>query len=182
MRKAILLLSIIFITLNLFAQEKDEVKTKYQKFTSKSGSMIKFFRTSLPSINSKYETAECNIRKIVIDSKEAQYYCVISFKTKYASPTAFIAYEDLKEINKAIQKLKFDASEDVKQPLEYVENKFATEDGFEVGYYVTESTAYWYTSLEKYGSDKNLYFDSIEQLENNLKLAQDKIETMQKIK
>ena len=39
----------------------------------------------------------------------------------------------------------------------YIENKFVTEDGFRIGYYVDEGKLRWYLRLEKYGSGNSVF-------------------------
>ena len=63
-----------------------------------------------------------------------------------------IEYSDLVEINKALIKLGSEVNIDVASEPDYLENKFKTVDGFEVGYYISEGQAHWFLKLERYSS------------------------------
>ena len=61
-----------------------------------------------------------------------------------------IEYSDLVEINKALTKLASEVEADVASNPDHLENKFRTEDGFEVGYFVSKGEANWYLKLVRY--------------------------------
>lgn len=61
-----------------------------------------------------------------------------------------------------------------------MENKFITEDGFQVGYYVSKGKAYSYIKLERYGSDATLFIDDGDVIETAFTDAKNKIEELMK--
>jgi hypothetical protein len=59
---------------------------------------------------------------------------------------------------------------------DYLENKFVTVDGFQVGYYIDKGTVHWYVRLEKYGS--TLFIDKYETIETAFSEAKNKIDSL----
>ncbi|MCL1484538.1 MAG: hypothetical protein MH208_09330 [Marinobacter sp.] len=96
--------------------------------------------------------------------------------------TASIEYSDLLEVIKALNSLKSEVESDIRSDPDYMENKFITEDGFQLGYYITKGKATWYLKLEKYGSDKTLFINDLEKIERNFLDAKNKIEELKNLK
>lgn len=59
---------------------------------------------------------------------------------------------------------------------DYMEKKFITVDGFQVGYYVSKGKASWYIKLEKFGSDNTLFINDGEIIETAFTEAISKID------
>ena len=55
---------------------------------------------------------------------------------RIGTASVYIAYSDLMEINKAIKKLRFEASEDCLKQPEYIKNQFITDDNLVICYWV----------------------------------------------
>lgn len=66
---------------------------------------------------------------------------------------------------------------DIQSNPDYLENKFITEDGFQIGYYVSKGKASWYIKLERYGSS-TVFVKNAEALISAFKNAQSKIEEL----
>jgi len=148
----------------LYAQdtkkEAETIKTKMDAFASKTGTIIKFTDSSLGGIKTIYgELCDTRIRKINSGTMATFFYQIVK-KGKYTNSTASIEYTDLLEVIKAMQTLMVEVEKDVALNPDYLENKFVTVDGFQVGYYVSEGKSSWYLKLEKYGSDNTLFIDS----------------------
>jgi hypothetical protein len=177
-------LSSLMFTLAALSQDakKDSQKseTKIEAFASKTGVIVKFIDINLPNLKLAYgSVAETRIRKI-ISGPESRYFYQIESQGKYSSNTASIEYSDLIEIIKAIKILKTDIDKDITLNPDYLENKFTTTDGFQVGYYMSKGKASWYLRLEKYGSDNTIFVkdgDDVEVACNNAKI---KIEELKK--
>ena len=88
-----------------------------------------------------------------------------------------IEYSDLVEINKALAKLASEVDADIASNSDYLENKFRSVDGFEVGYYVSKGDAHWYLKLERYSSSTVFIKDQASIIEA-FKEAQTKIEEL----
>ncbi|WP_299278373.1 hypothetical protein [uncultured Psychroserpens sp.] len=162
---------------NTYGQEQKKENSKIQEFASKKGTIIKFENYKLDNIRLTYGMAESEIRKIIVGD-EAQYFLQISKKGKYDTKTASIAYEDIIEIQKALKNLSQQSEIDINTISDYLENKFVTEDGFQIGYYINKGKIRWYASLEKYGSDNTIFFKDFETVEIAFHLGKTKIEEL----
>ncbi|WP_299798537.1 hypothetical protein [uncultured Maribacter sp.] len=150
-----------------------------EQFASQSGVITKFTDTNLSNLKAGYTVAETRIRKLN-SADNVKYFYQIEKPGKYGSSTASIIYSDLLEIIKAFNSLKSEVDNDVSNNPDYLENKFITEDGFQLGYYVSKEKATWYIKLEKYGSDKTLFIKDLKQIESNFTEAKNKIEELKK--
>ena len=88
-----------------------------------------------------------------------------------------VEYSDLVEINKAISRLVADVDADVATNPDYLENKFRTADGFEIGYYVSKQKPHLYIKLERYSSS-TVFLKSQQDVVDAFKAAQTKIEEL----
>lgn len=183
-KKTTLILSAFLLTVTAYTQdvkkEAQKVETKMEAFASKTGTIVKFIDTKLPDLKLSYgSVAETRIRKIV-NGPEARFFYQIESQGKYSSSTASIDYADLVEVIKAIKSLKAEVDKDVALNPDYLENKFTTVDGFQVGYYVSKGKASWYLSLEKYGSDATIFVKDGDSIETVFTEAKNKIEELKK--
>jgi hypothetical protein len=184
MKKYLLLFLSIFIFSSSFAQEaKKEIekeKTKMEAFASKTGTIIKFTDVKLSGIKASYiGLSETRIRKIT-STNSTGYFFQIEKTGKYDNSTASIEYTDLVEIIKALLALKTDVDRDIISSPDYLENKFTTVDGFQVGYYISKGKATWFIKLDKYGSENTLYIESYEIIETSFNEAKNKIDELKK--
>lgn len=183
MKKIILTTFMFFLCYNAFAQEvkkeSDNVKTKMDAFISKTGTIIKFKDTKLATIKGSYGGAESRVRKIN-NGTQAVFFYQIDKPGKYSNTVASIEYNDLVEVIKAIKVLKNDVEKDTKDNPDYLENKFTTIDGFQVGYYISKGKANWYLKLEKYGSDNTLFIESGDYIETIFTEGKNKIDELKK--
>lgn len=170
------LISIFFLT-SIFAQDVKDAETKMTEFASKTGVIIKFEDYNLPDLKLTYGLAENKIRKLKSGNVE-KYFFQISKKGKYGEKTASIAYEDLIETQKALISLKNQAIADSSTTSDYIENKFVTDDGFRVGYYVSKGKLNWYMVLEKYGSDNTIFIKNVSDIEQALNSAKQKMDKL----
>lgn len=88
-----------------------------------------------------------------------------------------IEYSDLVEINKALAKLVTEVDADCAVDPDYLENRFITDDGFQIGYYVSKGKASWYLKLERY-SNSTVFIKNAAELTTNFTAAQKKIEEL----
>jgi hypothetical protein len=183
MKKSTILMALLLGSATLFAQdvkkEAETVKTKIDMFSSKTGTITKFVNTKLPNLKTSYGVAETEIRKI-INGTNPIYFYQIKKGAKYGNSTASIEYNDLLEILKALKALQPEVEKDIATNPDYLENKFITADGLQVGYYVKEGKASWYIKLEKYGSDNTLFIDSGAIIETAFTEAKNKIDELKK--
>ena|SRR5690554_5987285 len=182
-RKFFLISTLTIMSVATYGQdvkkEAENIKTKMDVFASKTGSITKFVDTKLPNLKATYGSAQTRIRKITNGTTSAFFY-QIEKEGKYSSNTASIEYSDLTEILKALKVLKTDVANDVSANPDYMENKFVTVDGFQVGYFISGGKASWYIKLEKYGSDNTLFIDNGDTIETAFTDAKNKIDELKK--
>jgi len=177
-----LIIIITLITINLSAQDiKNENKkeSKIDSFVSKTGIVFKYIDYSLPGLKSNYGIADAKIRRI-IRGGETKFFFLISKEEKYGTKVASIAYEDLLETIKALASLQKEVADDLALNPDYLENKFVTEDGFKLGYYISKGKLQWYMVLEKYGSENTIFFNDVADIAKAFAAAQSKIEELKK--
>jgi hypothetical protein len=168
-------------SMSLIAQdikkEAEKVPTKMDLFSSKTGSITKFIDTKLPNLKTSYGGAETRIRKINNGVTFAYFY-QIEKEGKYSNSTASIEYNDLLEVIKALKALKPEVEKDIAANPDYLENKFVTVDGFQIGYFVRGGKSTWYIKLEKYGSENTLFIEDGDTIESAFVQAKSKIDEL----
>lgn len=178
MKKLFIVNGLLLISMVIFGQDTKEANTKMDAFASKMGVIIKYVDYSLPNLSLNYGgVSETKVRKFIIGS-DIGYFYQISFKGQYNTKTASIAYEDLLEVIKAIQTLKTESATDQSSNPDYLENKFVTDDGFQLGYYVSSGKLKWYLVLEKYGSGNTIFINDVTTIETAFNGAKEKIESL----
>ena len=178
MKKFLVVLAML-LPLVSFAQQEDAKKqmTKFEEFTSKTGSIIKFTDVSLSRMSLVYGSLDTGIR-ILKGSPNAYFYRLEESETSSRlGHIAMIEYSDLVEINKALEKLASEVDADIAANPDYLENKFRTVDGFEVGYFISKGKANWYLKLERY-SNSTVFVKSQAIVMEGFKNAQAKIEEL----
>ncbi|MDB2408395.1 hypothetical protein N9W09_01255 [Crocinitomicaceae bacterium] len=182
MKKSLTILTLLLTTYTFsqdIKKESEKEKTKMETFASKTGVITKFTDSQLSNLTSSYTVSETRVRTIN-SGDNVSYFYQIEKPGKYSNSTASIEYSDLLEVIKAFNRLKSEVDNDVATNPDYLENKFITEDGFKLGYFVSKGKATWYIKLEKYGSDKTLFIKDLEKIESNFLEAKNKIEELQK--
>lgn len=181
--KNILLFFVMFLSTfqSVSAQNNGGVKelTKFETFSSKTGSIVKFVDVKMPNMSKSFMgSLETGIRTIIRQPESAYFYRIEEPETQRSiSHIAMIEYSDLVEINKAITRLTAEVDNDCQSNPDYLENKFRTEDGFEVGYYVSKGKASWFLKLERYSSS-TVFIKNKEELVTAFSNAQHKIEEL----
>lgn len=179
----LMLLSLTSFTIT-FAQdvksEANKIETKMEIFVSKTGVIHKMLDYKLPILKLYLgEIAETRVRVITSGSDRAYFY-QIEKAVSYGKKTASIEYTDLLEVIKALESLKLQVEADIAINPDYLENKFTTVDGFQVGYYVSQGKSKWFLTLQKYGSDNSIFINDAITIENAFIEAKNKIELLQK--
>ncbi len=179
--KKILLSLMLLIPLACYSQNNEDAKklTKFEEFSSKTGSITKFIDVTLPNIPRSYSgTLETGVRTISGSQKNMYFYRIEESETSSRNGhIAMIEYSDLVEINKALDRLIKEVDLDIQSKPDYLENKFVSNDGFQIGYYVSKGKAAWYMKLERYASS-TVFPKSAEDLIPAFKNAQSKIEEL----
>lgn len=179
MKKILVILALV-LPLVSFAQTSGDAKklTKFEAFSSKTGAIVKFVDVKMPNIPMNFMgSLESGIRTIK-GGQNAYFYRIEEAETsRSVSHIAMIEYSDLVEINKALAKLTSEVDADCAENPDYLENKFRTVDGVEVGYYVSKGKASWFMKLERYTSS-TVFIKSKEALVEAFTNAQKKIEEL----
>ena len=170
-----LIITILFSTSFLFAQDEKSI-SKFERFISETGSLTRVEHFNLPDIVAYSEKLKNKV--IVIHSlDEKAYFYQISKSGKYKDKKATITKDDLSEIIRALLSL-IKESENIKTESDYMESKFTTEDGFRVGFAISNGGITWFITLEKYGSDSSVLFKNYNQLSLSLHTAKKKIDEL----
>lgn len=173
MKKLIISLALILPLLSYAQDDTEKKQTKFEQFISKTGKISKFLDVNMPKLG----YLETSIRIVMGEEKNAYFYRIEKPETSTTnSRIAMIEYSDLVEINKALTKLLSEDEADCASNPDYLENRFITEDGFKIGYYVDKGRANWFITLEKYS--KSTVFLKRELLAEAFPAAQKKIEEL----
>jgi len=177
----LILLILFFSNLASAQDRKKEIKsaeTKMESFASRTGTITKFIDFKMPSLKLFLgEIAETRVRKVIVGN-ELKYFYLIEKASKNTNTTAAIEYVDLLEVINALAILKGEALADQSSQPDYLENKYITSDGFQLGYYVTEGKGKWYIKFDRYGSDNTVFINDVQTIEVSLNAARTKIEEM----
>ena len=157
----------------VFPQDEKSI-TKMDKFVSNTGQIMTLENFKLPALKSKYSNLEVKVRRAT-SQDEISFFLMITKPDKYSGKTGSIAEEDLEEIINALNVL-IEKSKTVKKVSDYLETKFTTDDGFEVGYYIDKKPV-WFIKLERYGSS-TVFFDNYNQIKTTMSLALAKIKEL----
>jgi hypothetical protein len=178
MKTIITILSIAILSTSLSAQDAKDAATKMDAFASKTGVIVKFEDTVLEPLKLSFGVAQTKIRKIT-SGGEVGFFLRISNEGKYGTKTASIEYSDLIEIQKAMYTLQAESESDRSISDRYIENKFVTEDDFQLGYYVSNGKINWYMMLTRFGDGNTIFLRDENSVVNLINDAIQKIESMQ---
>lgn len=153
--------------------------TKFELITSKTGRISKFVDVNMPNISQSFMgSLFTSVRTVMGEQSNSYFYRIEEAETNRSiAHIAMIEYSDLVEINKALSKLVTEVTTDCSANPDYLENRFITNDGFEIGYYVSKGKASWYMKLERY-SNSTVFVKNAEALTTNFQDAQKKIEEL----
>lgn len=170
--KRLILIPLVMCTF-LFSQDEKEL-TKMERFVSNTGQIIKLENFKLPDIVAYNEKLQVKVRRATMGGESA-YFLLLIKEDKYGDKSAAIAEEDLKEVLKAFENI-IEQSASESSNADYLENKFTTDDGFQIGYAKGKSIT-WFVTLERYGKSTVL-FDNPDGIKSTLANAIIKIEEL----
>ena len=102
---------------------------------------------------------------------------MFSKKEKYSTKSAAIAEDDLQDVMEALENL-IVKSQSETSTADYLENKFTTEDGFQLGYGGSDmNNLLWFMTLEKYG-ESTILFKSVDSIKAALDSGMNKIKEL----
>lgn len=164
-------------------------QTTFEKFTSTIGEIVRFKDYELPEVKGKVGTGlmsvtyivYANVREVIIGNNKSLFLRLRYRETPQSSQRmAFIAYEDVIEIDKALTELVKQGENDSRGEADYLENKFRTKDDFEIGYYIDKKVSVrgkesndqkWYVDLDIRYNKSTAFFPTPDGLINLFKSA-----------
>lgn len=162
-------------SIGMLSHQKRREHTKYLKQKN-----LKHY-ISLQCFENLFGSVSTSIRTAMGEQFNSYFYRIEDPETnRSVAHIAMIEYSDLVEINKALAKLVAEADTDCSANPDYLENRFVTNDGFEIGYYVSNGKANWYMKLERYSSS-TVFVKNAESLTTNFQDAQKKIEELKAV-
>lgn len=178
MKKILLLLALMVPFVSFAQNEAEKQLTKFEQFSSKTGKISKFVDVNMPKIPQSFMGSLQTGIRILMGEKNAYFYRIEEAETsRSVAHIAMIEYSDLVEINKALAVLVSEVEADCAANPDYLENRFISEDGFQVGYYVSKGSASWYMKLERYGKS-TVFIKNAEAITSSFTAAQQKIEEL----
>ena len=177
MKKLIMFFSISLMFGQNMNAEEEKQATKLDQLLSSSNT-VKFYNYDLGTVKQTYGAKlKCEIKKLHTAS-DITFFLQITKPGEYSDAVANIAEDDLDNLIEGMSILKSELPQDLKTNSNYMENKYVTEDGLYLGYYVSKGKGTWYMKLEKYGSKKTAFIKDINELEAIFNQAKGKIKLM----
>ena len=162
MKKLILLLALMMLIVSCTQDLEKKDQTTFEKVTSSTGSIVKFYDYTMPELASSYETVTVEVRKVISGSQTNCFLCIYKINNEINNAqSAFIAADDLVEMKKALEELKTLASSDGAGEAYYMANKFRIKDGSEIGYFIQngDKEPTWYFDING-NPGSTLYFNT----------------------
>ena len=179
MKKIVLVLALM-MPFASFAQDEESsksTKTTFEKFTSRIGTIVKFKDYKMEDVTGKVGsgllattyTVHAEIRQVMIANESSLFLRLTYQGYQHPERIAFIAYEDVLEIDKALTELINQSQSDSTGDAYYLENKFKTKDDFHIGYYIQKSVSKkgeesnelrWYVDLDNRYNHSTAFFPS----------------------
>lgn len=165
---------LFYLLVSSVYSQDEKVLTKMERFVSNTGKIMKLENFNLPDLKASYEVVKVKVRRATVQD-ETNYYLLLVKEDKYSDKSAAIAEDDLEELIKAFEEL-IKQSENEISNSDYYENKFTTEDGFQIGYGGGKNMM-WFITLEKYGKS-TVIFKSYADIKAIFGMAQKKIQEL----
>lgn len=186
MKKLVLIL--LLTPVLAFAQNAEVTRlTKYEQLMSISATKVKFYDINLPDIilpngHANFPFKIC-IRTVIINNKKG-YFLSILHKDEAGKLEAMIEYSDLVKLNKALKDLTEEVSNDTVTECDYIENKYVTIDGFNIGYYLNKGAKgrlTWFIQLRWNSDVYSLNERHLDKFTKTFEDAQRKVESLARI-
>ena len=180
MKKIFVLHLLVFVFTENFGQSERRM-TKIEQLTGGYGKIIKLIDIDMGSFISEEGFSSVpyriNVREVRLEADTLRrFFFRITMEDKIRKISASVEYYDLLELIEIMSIFKKEAENDIlltkqKKISDYekvIETKFVTVDGFEFGYYLANKKPKWFMTLENWGIDKTLYFNSSMSIETML--------------
>ena len=125
-------------------------------------------------------TVHAEVRQVIIGNETSLFLRLTYQGYQHPERVAFIAFEDVVEIEKALAELVKQSENDTTGNANYLENKFKTKDDFHIGYYIKKTVnkkgeesneLKWYVDLDNRYNYSTAFFPNPDGLINLFKTA-----------
>ena len=146
-KKTLISIILLILSLNINAQT-DSINnrgTVYDNYISQKGLKIKFEDKKLSKISygiSSNAYLKCKLRVVKVEGFENKYFVILG-----EGDDNIIEYSDLINVSKELEKLLKEADIDSSQNPDYIENKYISNDGFVIGYFIEGKKNKWFMQL-----------------------------------
>ena len=146
-KKTLISIILLILSLNINAQT-DSINnrgTVYDNYISQKGLKIKFEDKKLSKISygiSSNTYLKCKLRIVEVEGIEKKYFVILG-----EGDDNIIEYSDLINVNKELERLLKEIDIDISQNPDYIENKYISNDGFVIGYYIEGKKSKWFMQL-----------------------------------
>jgi hypothetical protein len=176
MRVIMMMVSLLLLS-SAYGQDVRDEATKMSSFVSKTGVIIKYEDYNMDGLKTMMSIVDARVR-VIRSGGDVGYFLQLTNAGKYDKKTASIEASDLEELRKAIASLKSQATADANNPADYLENKFVTEDGFQLGYFKEGNKLNWYIQLTKYGDGNTVFLRDVFGIEQLIGSALSRIDSL----
>lgn len=185
MKKLVVLAMMLLASRLLLAQvtyvKVEDRLTKYEQLTQQTGVQCKITDYDIATLYAQlFHDMETSVRCVDVEGS-VRYFYHIRRKEMKEQPAmeAFVAYDDLVEIDRVLESMIEDERKDRSARKDYCENFYRTEDGFQLGYSIKNRQTNWFIVMDRY-SEKKISFDSATKLKDHFKKALAKFEEVEK--
>lgn len=150
--------------------------TKFQKMVSQKGKLIRTVSYDLEALQSN--TSVLGAQVMLVDSEgKSEYFLQLTREGEQEDEydIAAIAEEDIKKLEKALSDLKKASQIDIYVNADHIQNIYASDDYFTIGYFVLDAALTWFMGFDEISDDLD-YFEDVTSIEQLLKSARQKIE------
>ena len=137
----ILLLMLIPITIT--SQNKSEIGKG--GLSSKENRFVKFYDITTLGIPTAFGGWVKTHIRVFQENPNSKYSYIIEDE----SSSILIEYQDLVKINQALVRLQSEVDADIQAGRDYLENKYVSDNGFQIGYCVKNGEVSWFMQLNR---------------------------------
>jgi hypothetical protein len=170
---------ILFSSILLAQEEMKAPQSTYEQFLSGKGTMITKDFFEMPPLQSSYQKLSVKVVRLAALQTE-KLFLTFTAEAKYSDKQAAIVYDDLLEVDKALETIAEKSQEDQAQDIGYRERYFVTNDGFKIGYFQSGSKQTVFIELDDYQTDDTFFFNSFQPLFDTFAAAKVKMGELKK--
>ena len=143
MRKLCFLLFVLIPIVGISQNENNKVANKY--LSSKGNTFVKFYDVTTLGVPTAFGGWVKTHIRVFQENPNSTYSYIIEDK----SSSILIEYQDLVKINQALVRLQSEVDADIQAGRDYLENKYVSDNGFQIGYCVKNGEVSWFMQLNR---------------------------------